>query len=163
MKKKSILALALMTLMSTSIFMIGCSGSNNGATGNRANNATSKINQGINEVGQEFHFDTATFVDNIKGSGYDITNYSVEENLPGSAVATSYSLGNDKVYVYQYNTRNDLHQDIMTLAELKKNGINDEFSNVSHYYKQGKLLIRYEGTNSENLSHFDKSFGNLFI
>ncbi|OSA93258.1 UNVERIFIED_ORG: hypothetical protein B2H98_11420 [Clostridium botulinum] len=163
MKKKSILALALMTVMSTSIFMIGCSSTNTGATSNSINHASSKINQGINEVGQEFHFDTAKFVDNMKGSGYDITNYSVEENLPGSAVATSYSLGNDKVYIYQYNTRNDLYEDIMTLSELSKLGINDEFSNVSHYYKQGKLLIRYEGSNSENLSHFDKSFGNLFV
>ncbi len=30
---------------------------NNKATGNSIKSAASKINQGINEVGQEFHFD----------------------------------------------------------------------------------------------------------
>ncbi|AOR23618.1 hypothetical protein [Clostridium taeniosporum] len=163
MKNRFILTLLAMTFLSTSMFMIGCNNLNNGASNNTYKNASSKINEGINEVGQEFHFDTAKFIDNLKNSGYDITNYSVEDNLSRSTIATSYSIGNDKVYVYQYNNRNSLHEDIITLSQSKKIGIEDEFSSISHYYKQGKLLIRYEGNDADNLNYFNKSFGTLFI
>lgn len=161
MKNKLIFKLLILTSAFTSLFMSGCSNFNSEATEYR--NFASKINQGINEVGDEFNFDTSKFIYNIKNSGYNITNYSVEASLHGAALATSYNVDSDKVYVYQYNTRTGLHEEIMNISELKKLGLEDELSNISHYYKQGKLLIRYEGSNEENLKYFNKSFKKLFI
>lgn len=162
MKNKSFLKLLILISLFTSTFVSGCANFNDGISNNYKNPA-SKINEKINEVGEEFSFDTDKFINKLKYSGYNISNYLVEDSLRGAAIATSYSIDNDKVYVYQYNNRNSLYDEILNISQLKKLGLEDEMSNIAHYYKQGRLLIRYEGSTIENLEYFNKNFKILFV
>lgn len=193
MKRKSILALALVAMLSTSIFISGCGKSPTTNSGNTATNSTDgttgkadgtndktdgstigndikngaeSVKNGVERVGEDIKYTAIDFKNDIVNAGHDIKE-SMENNKKDyfSGTETDYMLGNDTVRVYEYDSVDKLNADIATISNdgMTINGKDVGFTNKPYYYSKGNTLIVYEGNDPKYVDQLNATYGATII
>ena len=178
MKRKSILALILVTMLAVSISLIGCgrkysnSGSGNGTNPGTdgtmrsdINGASNSVKNGIDATGNALNYTAANFKDDFSNAGYKLKDSanSIKNYFTGNE--TDYLAGNDVVRVYEYGSKNDLESDISRIAPngLTVSGSDANYTRKPNYYRKGNSLIVYEGNEPAYTDHFKTMYGNPII
>ncbi|MBW6409540.1 YtxH domain-containing protein [Clostridium weizhouense] len=167
MKKNSVLALALLVMLSSSA-IVSCK---NSTTDNIKNNTektsedVKKVGEDIKEeakdVGENIKYTAINFKDDIVNAGYDIKEYAEGKKAYFTGKETNYKVGNDSVYVYEYDSADKIEEDIKNISEngLTINGKTTNFTTKPYYYRKGNTLIMYEGNESKYIDNFKKLYG----
>ena len=177
MKRKSILVLLLIV----SISLIGCG--NNTSKSNTANDATNKVVEDANKAkedvkdtaeavkdnaeaaGNSLKYTAQNLKDDIVKAGYNLKDSTSTKKAYFKGNETDYLLGNDIVRVYEYNSTNDLEEDIKRIAPngLTINGTDANYTRKPYYYRKGNSLIMYEGNEPAYVDEFKTIYGNPII
>lgn len=210
MKRRSILALFLVTMLVVSMSLIGCgrkysnsgngtnsgtnggigtgSGTNGGSgtssgtsggsgTNNNAiagtdgtmrddiNGASDSVRNSFDATGNSLNYTAANFKNEFAKAGYQLKDSSNSMKNYFSGKETDYLAGNDVVRVYEYNSANDLDNDIKRIAPngLTINGTNANYTRMPNYYRKGNSLIVYEGNEPAYTDQFKTMYGNPVI
>lgn len=216
MKRRSILALILVTMLVVSISLIGCgrnysgtgsgTGANSGSdTGSGAGTRTGggsgtgtgadggsgtgtgtdggsgtgtnstvredvkgtvdSVRGGIDDAGNALNYTATNFRDDFVNAGYKLTDSANSKQNYFTGNETDYLAGNDVVRVYEYNSANDLENDISRIASngLTINGTNANYTRMPNYYRKGNSLIVYEGSEPSYTDQFKTMYGNPII
>ncbi|MBQ3420937.1 MAG: lipoprotein [Romboutsia sp.] len=181
MKRKSILALTCTLLLGASLFLTGC-GEN---TANEANNATDNgntatqklgeskeeagemvrdgaeaVKDGVVGAGEAIKYSAMNFKDDITNAGYTLGDYTGDAANYFRGRETNYTLDNDVVRVYEYDSPEDLDADIATIsADGTTINNNAVYATKPYYYRKGNSLIVYEGSNPTYVDKFGTLYG----
>ena len=186
MKRKSIIALTCAALVSTSLLFTGCGKSSTNNTANNAtdngNTATEKLNESANEAGDAVKDGAEAVKDGVEGVGdavkytavdlkNDIVNagYDVKDSTDSAkdyfkGKETDYTIDNDLVRVYEYDSTADLDADIATISSdgttINNNAV---YTTKPYYYRKGNSLIVYEGSNPTYVDKFGTLYGSPIL
>ena len=191
MKRKSILALTLVTMLSTSMFISGCGKTSDTKSGSEtANNAegmvdkdkndvangtntigddiengAEAVNDGVERVGNDIKYTAIDFKNDLVNAGHEIKDSMDGKKGYFTGTETSYMLGNDAVHIYEYDSTDKLNADIKTISEdgMTINGKDVGYTNKPHYYSKGNTLIVYEGNDPTYIDQFNKTYGATII
>lgn len=181
MKRKSILALMLATMIIISISLIGC-GQNSPNT-DTSNKTKTKLEEDTNKTkedvkdtseavkdnmeaaGDSLKYTAINFKDDIVKAGYDLKDSINSKKNYFSGSETDYTMGNDVVRVYEYNSVNDLENDIKRIAPngLTITGTDANYTTKPYYYRKGNSLIVYEGNEPAYVDEFKTMYGNTIL
>lgn len=189
MKRKSILALALFTLLSASALITGCGNSNN--SGNTAkeniqqgaNDVTEGVKEGaqgvkegvkegakgvkegVENIGENVKYTAIDFKNDISKAGHELKDSADTNKDYFAGRETDYLLGNDIVRVYEYDSADKLNAAVKTISTdgMTINGKNVGFKTKPYYYTKGNSLIVYEGSNPAYINHFNTVYGSTII
>lgn len=184
MKRKSILALALVATLSISTFISGCGKS---STTDSPNNATNKaeesvakdgnniandvkdgaeaVKDGVERVGNDIKYTAIDFKNDIVNAGHEIKESMDNKKAHFTGTETTYTIGNDTVRVYEYDSVDKLNADIATISSdgMTINGKDVGYTSKPYYYSKGNSLIVYEGSNPTYIDHFNNTYGATII
>lgn len=189
MKRKSILALALIATLSISTFISGCGKS---STNNSANNAANQaggsankdgvgdgtnnivndvkdgaeaVKDGVGRVGNDIKYTAIDFKNDIVNAGHEIKESMDNKKAHFTGTETDYMLGNDQVRVYEYDSVDKLNADIATISSdgMTINGKDVGYTSKPYYYSKGNTLIVYEGSDPAYIDHFNNTYGATII
>jgi len=192
MKRKSIIALILVTMLAVSISLIGCgrkysnsgsgngtnsgisggsSTSNNAAAGadgtmrNNINGASDSVRNSVDAAGNSLNYTARNFKDDFANAGYQLKDSANSMKNYFTGNETDYLVGNDVVRVYEYNSANDLENDINRISPngLTIDGSNENYTRKPNYYRKGNSLIVYEGNEPAYTDQFKTMYGNPII
>lgn len=178
MKRKSILALALFTLLSASALITGCGNSNN--SGNTAkeniqqgaNDVTEGVKEGakgvkegVENIGENVKYTAIDFKNDISKAGHELKDSADTNKDYFAGRETDYLLGNDIVRVYEYDSADKLNAAVKTISTdgMTINGKNVGFKTKPYYYTKGNSLIVYEGSDPAYINHFNTVYGSTII
>lgn len=184
MKRKSILALALISTLSISTFISGCGQSSNtnsandtvnkaeesveNGTNNIANgvkDGAEAVKDGVERVGNDIKYTAIDFKNDIVNAGHEIKESMDNKKAHFTGTETDYMLGNDMVRVYEYDSVDKLNADIATISSdgMTINGKDVGYTNKPYYYSKGNTLIVYEGSDPTYIDHFKNTYGATII
>jgi len=187
MKRKSILALVLVTMLMISTSLIGCgrkvgtgSGTSGGTGSGTSNNVASgtdgtireningtsdSIRNSVDAAGNSLNYTASNFKDDFANAGYKLKDSANSMKNYFTGNETDYLAGNDVVRVYEYNSAKDLEGDIHRIAPngLTINGTNANYTRMPNYYRKGNSLIVYEGNEPAYTDQFKTMYGNPII
>ena len=193
MKRKSILALTLIATLSISTFIIGCGDSSSNNSTNSTNstedvvdedrdgiedkdnndndmandvkNGTEAAKDGVERVGNDIKYTSSDFKNDITNAGHEIKESMDNKKAYFTGTETSYMLGNDMVRVYEYDSVDNLNEDISTISSdgMTINGKDTEYTSKPYYYTKGNTLIVYEGSDPTYIDYFNNTYGNTII
>ena len=187
MKRKSILALALIATLSISTFISGCGNSSNtNSTDNKGevvdedrdgvqdktNNITNDVKNGaeavkdgVERVGNDIKYTAIDVKNDIVNAGHEINESMDNKKAYFTGTETSYMLGNDMVRVYEYDSVDKLNEDIATISSdgMTINGKDVGYTSKPYYYTKGNTLIVYEGSDPAYIDHFNNTYGATII
>lgn len=190
MKRKSILALILFSVLINSAVLDGCknttmrprTGTNNNATtqqgtgsgttvgdtGQPANRNSTNINNPRNIADRAVdsaNYTAMNFRDDFAKAGYKLKDSANTAKNYFTGNETDYMAGNDIVRVYEYGTAKDLDGDIKRISQngLTINGTNANYSRAPYYYRKGNSLIIYEGNEPSYVNQFNSMYGSPLI
>lgn len=167
MKRKSVLALALLVMLSSSTF-ISCKTStknNVQKTSEDVKKVGEDVKEGAKDVGENIKYTAINFKDDIVNAGYEIKEAVEGKKAYFTGNETVYKLGNDYVYVYEYDSSDKLDADIKTISKdgMTINGKTMNFKTKPYYFRKGNTLIVYEGNDSKYVENLKKLYGNPII
>lgn len=185
MIRKKIVPLVLAAVMSLSIGLIGC-GNNDNATTDKNNNTTTEDNTNlkddVNDVAEDVKEGTANLFDKVTDDKMDYTADQLRKELDKagyklqkvdendslfSVDVHTYKINNEKLYIYEYDESDveSMKNDINSITEngTKINGKDVKWEKASHIYKKGRILVIYDGDNSEVLSTLKDTLGNPIL
>lgn len=186
MKRKFVLALALVTLLSSTSLFYGCGNTNTGNTGKTANNAgnttdgsnqngINKVGEGVKEgaegivegvkdVGEGIKYTAINFKDDIVNAGHDLRESTETSFDKFKGNETDYYAGDKLVRVYEYDSKDALDADV---AKISSDGLSIDgeavYTEKPHYYTKGNTLIVYEGNDKAYTDEFNARYGNPII
>lgn len=190
MKRKSILALILFSVLINSAVLDGCknttmrprTGTNNNATtqqgtgsgttvgdtGQPANRNSTNINNPrdiADRAVDSANYTAMNFRDDFAKAGYKLKDSANTAKNYFTGNETDYMAGNDIVRVYEYGTAKDLDGDIKRISQngLTINGTNANYSRAPYYYRKGNSLIIYEGNEPSYVNQFNSMYGSPLI
>lgn len=187
MKRKSILALALIATLSISTFISGCGNSSDtNSTGNTeevvdedrdgvedkdnniandVKNGTESVKDGAEGMGNDIKYGAMDFKNDIVNAGHEIKESMDNKKGYFTGTETGYMLGNDMVHVYEYDSVDKLNEDIETISSdgMTINGKDVGYTNKPYYYTKGNTLIVYEGSDPAYVDYFNNTYGNPLI
>ena len=177
--KKTLLTLLCSGVVATT-FLLGC-GCNISTTEN--------VKEGVGDVERG----AENVADNVKNAGESlygkVTDKSMEyskddfiKDLNSHGIQTTefenkteyftadkygYKVGDDSIYVYQYNTKGeaDIEKDINSIED-NGNKINNsivQWNSGAHIYKKGRLVVIYDGNNKDTLNKLNEVLGNPIL
>ncbi|NFG24220.1 YtxH domain-containing protein [Clostridium botulinum] len=172
MKKKSILALLMATLISCSMF-IGCGSNNSNDAKTDMKEAGENVKEDVKDlgnnvkdatkdVGETIKYTAINFKDDVVNAGHelkDAVDGSKKDYFKGTE--TDYMVENDYVRVYEYDDSNKLDEDIKRISTdgMTVEGANVDYAAKPYYYKKGNTLIVYEGNNPTYVNQFKETLG----
>lgn len=192
MKRRSILALILVTMLMVSISLVGCgrkysgtgTGTNGGAGTNSGTSGSSgtgtgsasttredvkgtvdNVKDGVDAAGNSLKYTASNFKDELTNAGYKLKDSVNSNKNYFTGNETDYLVGNDVVRVYEYNSASELENDIRRISPngLTINGTNANYSRMPNYYRKGNSLIVYEGNEPAYTNQFKTMYGNPVI
>lgn len=181
MKRKSILALILTTMLIVSISLTGCGKSStnsdtNNKTTTKLEDDTNKTKEDVKDTaeavkdnmeaaGDSLTYTAMNFKDDVANAGYDLKDSANNKKNYFTGNETDYLMGNDNVRVYEYNSTTDLEGDIKRIAPngLTINGTDANYTTKPYYYRKGNSLIVYEGNEPAYVDEFKTMYGNTII
>ena len=190
MKRKSILALILFSVLINSAVLDGCknttmrprTGTNNNATtqqgtgsgttvgdtGQPANRNSTNINNPrdiADRAVDSANYTAMNFRDDFAKAGYKLKDSANTAKNYFTGNETDYMAGNDIVRVYEYGSAKDLDGDIKRISQngLTINGTNANYTRAPYYYRKGNSLIIYEGNEPSYVNQFNSMYGSPLI
>jgi hypothetical protein len=191
MKRKSILALILFSVLINSALLDGCknttmrprTGTNNNATsqqgtgsgttvgntGEPANRNSANINDttrnATDRAADVANYTAMNFRDDFAKAGYQLKDSANSAKNYFTGNETDYMAGNDVVRVYEYGSAKDLEGDIKRISQngLTINGTNANYTKSPYYYRKGNSLIMYEGNEPSYVNQFNTMYGSPLI
>lgn len=191
MKRKSILALILFSVLINSALLDGCknttmrprTGTNNnsatqqgigngttvGNTGEPANRNSSNINgtarNAADRAVDSANYTAMNFRDDFAKAGYELKESANTAKNYFTGNETDYMAGKDVVRVYEYGNPKDLDGDIKRISQngLTINGTNANYTRAPYYYRKGNSLIIYEGNEPSYVNQFNSMYGSPLI
>ncbi|MDR5588196.1 MULTISPECIES: YtxH domain-containing protein [Clostridium] len=173
MKRKSILALLLATLLSCSMF-IGCGSNNSDDSKTNMKEAGENVKEDVKDLGnnvkdatkdagETIKYTAINFKDDVVNAGNelkDAVNGSKKDYFSGTE--TDYMVGNDYVRVYEYDDSNKIDEDIKRISDdgMKIEGATVDYKTKPNYYKKGNTLVVYEGNDPTYVAQFKETLGN---
>ena len=187
MKRKMLLSIISGLCISNSLFFLtGCGCGNNrvnSATGgnnsvaedikdgvtNVAEDTKDAVENGVNKLSDKItdttmDYDSTKFMNDLKSEGYDLKETDLSENY-FSVDGKKYTINNDEyIYVYEYDTnavdalKNDV--DLVSVDATKINGKTVNWNKAAHIYKKGRIVVIYDGEDSNILATLNKNLGN---
>ncbi|AOR23617.1 YtxH domain-containing protein [Clostridium taeniosporum] len=177
MKRKSILALLLSTLISCSMF-VGC-GPNNTSdnVNNNEKNNMEETGENVKEdvedlgndvkdttknAGESIKYTAINFKDDIVNAGQELKDaVTGNEKNYFSGKETDYMVGNDYVRVYEYEDINKANEDIKRISEngMTIEGSTADYTRKPYYYRKGNTLVVYEGNDPAYVKQFKDTLG----
>ncbi|WP_315081713.1 YtxH domain-containing protein [uncultured Clostridium sp.] len=173
MKRKSILAVLMATLLSCSMF-IGCgykNTSNNTKTNMKGAGETVKedtkdlgknVTDTTKNVGETVKYTAINFKDDVVNAGHELkASVNGEKKNHFSGTETDYMVGNDYVRVYEYDNANKIEQDVKKISTdgMAIEGANVNYTAKPYYYKKGNTLVVYEGNDPAYVTQFKETLG----
>lgn len=179
MRRKFVIALAVMALLSSASAIYGCGSSNtNNTTTNNTDGVkedVAKVGEGVKEsakgvvegvkdVGKDIKYTAINFKDDIVNAGHDLKE-SAETHLDKfKGNETDYYAGDKLVRVYEYDSKDALNADV---ARISSDGLSVDgeaiYTEKPHYYTHGNTLIVYEGNDQSYINEFNTRYGNPII
>lgn len=190
MKRKSILALILFSVLINSAVLDGCknttmrprtntnnnattqqgagSGTTVGDTGEPANRNSANINNPrdiADRAVDSANYTAMNFRDDFAKAGYKLKDSANTAKNYFTGNETDYMAGNDIVRVYEYGSPKDLDGDIKKISKdgLTINGTNANYTRAPYYYRKGNSLIIYEGNEPSYVNQFNSMYGSPLI
>lgn len=116
------------------------------------------------------NYDGDSFIEDMESMGCKITvaNESIVKNTILGVYPDYFTLNNELIALYRYNTTEELEKNIKGLSEdgtqfkLDKTNMTLVWEDEPHFYKKGILVVQYIGSNTETLQFLDKVFGKQF-
>lgn len=182
MKRKSILALILFSVLINSTLLDGCknttmrprTGTNNNTTnqqgtGESANRNSANINNTTGNTADRAadttNYTAMNFRDDFAKAGYKLKDSANTAKNYFTGNETDYMAGNDIVRVYEYGSPKDLDGDLKKISKngLTINGTNANYTRAPYYYRKGNSLIVYEGNEPSYVNQFNSMYGSPLI
>lgn len=185
MKRKFVIALALMTLLSSSSIIYGCGNKNNTTNNMDGNNTTNNTDgvkedankvgeglkesaegvvEGVKDVGENVKYTAINFKDDIVNAGHNLKESTESRFDKFKGNETDYYAGDKLVRVYEYDSKSALDSDI---ARISSDGLSIDgeavYAEKPHYYTKGNTLIVYEGNDKTYIDEFNTRYGNPII
>lgn len=173
MKRKSILALLLATMLSCSMF-IGC-GYKNTSDNSKTNmkeagenvkedvkDLGNNVKDATKDAGETIKYTAINFKDDVVNAGHEVkdaVNGSKKDYFSGTE--TDYMVGNDYVRVYEYDHSNKIDEDIKRISDdgMTIEGASVDYTAKPYYYKKGNTLVVYEGNDPTYVNQFKETLG----
>lgn len=137
-------------------------GTNADGTANSATGTTGNNSQGMSN---SLNYGATNFRDDIVNAGYNLKESANTTKNYFTGNETDYLAGNDVVRVYEYNSAQDLDDDINRISEngLTIDGSDANYTNKPYYYRKGNSLIVYEGNDPTYVNQFKTIYGDTLI
>jgi len=158
MKRRSILALILVTMLMVSISLVGCgrkysgtgtgtnggAGTNSGTSGSSGTGTDSgtasttredvkgtvdNVKDGVDAAGNSLKYTASNFKDELTKAGYKLKDSVNSNKNYFTGNETDYLAGNDVVRVYEYNSSSELENDI---RRISPNGLTINGTNANY-------------------------------
>ena len=156
MRRKFVIALALMTLLSSASVIYGC--------GSNTTNNTTNNKDGVKDVGKDIKYTAINFKDDIVNAGHDLKESAETHWDKFKGNETDYYAGDKLVRVYEYDSKDALNADV---ARISSDGLSVDgevvYTEKPHYYTNGNTLIVYEGNDQSYINEFNTRYGNPII
>ena len=178
MRRKFVIALALMTLLSSASVIYGCSSNTTNNTTNNTDGVkedVAKVGEGLKEsaegvvegvkdVGKDIRYTAIDFKDDIVNAGHDLKESAETHWDKFKGNETDYYAGDKLVRVYEYDSKDALNADV---ARISSDGLSVDgevvYTEKPHYYTNGNTLIVYEGNDQSYINEFNTRYGNPII
>lgn len=169
MKTKFLVTLVL--ILSFILLIYGCGSKNKTNIGDISNdfneageglkNGTEDIVEDIKDGGQDIKYSAITFKEDFLNAGHGLKESDKTHWNKFKGKETDYYAGNELVRIYEYNSKNELNNDVSLISSdgLSVDG-ETAYTKKPHYYTKGNTLIVYEGNDKSYLYEFNKMYGN---
>lgn len=108
--------------------------------------------------------DLVSFVDGLREKGVRVTPVERLEQSIFSVQSTILLVGNEEVRVYEFGNMESIEKELTKISsdgtQVGKNPL--KWSGPPHFYKQGKIIVLYVGSNGGVLSMLDETLGKQF-
>lgn len=171
MKKKSILTLFFIALISSCTF-ISCGFNNDNKADMKkagenvkedAGNLEEDMKNTAENVGETIKYTAMNFKDDVINAGRELKD-AIKNNKKDyfHGNETDYMVGKDYIRVYEYDDSNKIESDIKRISNdgLTIDGSSEKYNTKPYYYKKGNTLFVYEGNDPNYISTFKDLLGN---
>ncbi|SFC17261.1 hypothetical protein [Clostridium uliginosum] len=167
MKRKSILTLTLVSMLSTVVLIGGCNSAKTTDKNAKTNieQSAEKVKDDVANVGNNIKYTAIDLKNDIVNAGYKLKDSAEGKKEYFKGTETDYMLGNDRVRIYEYDSADKLQADINTISAngMSINGADVGYTNKPYYYRKGNSLIVYEGKDKKYIDQFNTTLGNTII
>ena len=182
MKRKSILALSLTTMLSLGVLISGCGNNNTNNTTDNGNNANNKLEEsmdkagdavrdgadsvknGVEGVGEAIKYTAIDVKNDLVNAGHDIKDSLDTKKDYFAASETDYTVDGELVRVYEFDNATDADA---AVSKISADGLSIDgtavYTNKPYYYRKGNTVVIYEGSNQSYITEFNTRYGNPII
>lgn len=189
MKRKSILALSLVAMLSLGILVSGCGNDNTSSTtdntsgvtdngnnatdklqesmdnaGNAVKNGAEAVKDGVTGTGDAIKYTAVDVKDDLVKAGHDVKDSSNTKKDYFDGTETDYLADGDLVRVYEFNDTEDADE---AVNEISSDGLSIDgttiYTTKPYYYRRGNTIVIYEGSNNDYVNEFNNLYGNPLV